>query len=478
MLTHQQLGTSVDDAPAAADAEQARGPLRIAVIGTGYLGAVHAACMAYQGHSVVAVDADAGKAAALAAGRPPFFEPGLEELLAEVAPTGRLTFTTDYALTAGSDVFFLCVGTPQQQGGYAADTTYVYAAARSVAPYLTSDSLVVGKSTVPIGTAAAVRDTMAALAPAGVTVRLVWNPEFLREGVAIQDTLHPDRFVYGVQGPTAEADIGLLDRVYATSLADGTPRVVTDYVTAEMVKTAANSFLATKISFINAMAEICESAGGDVVKLAEAIGHDERIGRKFLGAGVGFGGGCLPKDIRAFRARAEELGLGQSLAFLHEVDGINQRRRDRVVDLVAQLSGGGHAGVRVAILGAAFKPHSDDVRDSPALSIAAALQDRGAHVRVFDPKAMPNAKHVAPQLQYAADMWDACADADVVAVLTEWPEFRTADPVALANVVRRPVIIDGRNALPGSAWTAAGWTYHALGRAAAASALPRKDSHS
>jgi len=477
MLTHQQLGTFVD-AAASADDARPREPLRIAVIGTGYLGAVHAACMAYQGHHVVAVDSDAGKVASLAAGRPPFFEPGLEELLAEVAPTGRLTFTTDYALTAGSDVFFLCVGTPQQRGGYAADTSYVYASARSVAPYLRSESLVVGKSTVPIGTASAVHAAMAELAPQGVTVRLLWNPEFLREGVAIQDTLHPDRFVYGVQGATQEADIALLDRVYAASLADGTPRVVTDYVTAEMVKTAANSFLATKISFINAMAEICEAAGGDVVKLAEAIGHDERIGRKFLGAGVGFGGGCLPKDIRAFRARAEELGLGQSLAFLREVDGINQRRRDRVVDLVAQLSGGNHAGVRVAILGAAFKPHSDDVRDSPALSIATALQERGAQVRVFDPKAMANAKQVAPQLHFAADLWDACVDADVVAVLTEWPEFRTADPAALAAVVRRPVVIDGRNALPGSAWTHAGWTYLALGRATAETVEPRKDAQS
>ncbi|MEP7368004.1 MAG: UDP-glucose/GDP-mannose dehydrogenase family protein [Dermatophilaceae bacterium] len=438
--------------------------LTISVIGTGYLGVVHAACMADLGHTVIAIDSDAAKVESLSRGVPPIFEPGLGELLASVLPTGRLRFTTDYADVAGADVHFICVGTPQRKGEHAADTSYVFSACQSLAPYLRDNALVVGKSTVPVGTAARLLDRLQVGAPEGVTVRLAWNPEFLREGFAIEDTVAPDRFVYGVNGPHAEADVALLDEVYAAPLATGTPRLVTDFPTAELVKVAANAFLATKISFINAMAEVCEAAGADVVKLADAIGHDDRIGRKFLNAGVGFGGGCLPKDIRAFMARAGELGADQALTFLREVDDINLRQRSRMVDLARQQCNGTLIGKRVAVLGAAFKPNSDDIRDSPALDVAEAVLKAGAIVTVYDPKAMGAAKRVHPDLEYAETIEGACLEADVVLHLTEWKQFREIDPAKLAATVSTATIIDGRNALDPTLWRSAGWAYRALGR--------------
>ena len=438
--------------------------LIISVIGTGYLGVVHAACMADLGHTVIAVDNDAAKVESLSRGVAPMFEPGLDELLAEVLPTGRLCFTTDYAQVRDADVHFICVGTPQRKGEKAADTSYVFACAQSLAPQLREQALVVGKSTVPVGTAAMLRDRLQGGAPAGVQVRLAWNPEFLREGFAIQDTLAPNRFVYGVDGPSAGADVALLDEVYSGPLATGTPRLVTDFPTAELVKVAANAFLATKISFINAMAEVCEAAGADVVQLADAIGHDDRIGRKFLNAGLGFGGGCLPKDIRAFMARASELGADQALAFLREVDEINLSRRSKMVDLAREHCGGTLVGKRVAVLGAAFKPDSDDIRDSPALDVAQAARKAGAVVTVHDPKAMAAAKRAYPDLEYADSVEDACIDADVVLHLTEWKQFRAIDPAKLAAVVAHPIIIDGRNTLDPTLWSSAGWAYRALGR--------------
>jgi UDPglucose 6-dehydrogenase len=438
--------------------------LTISVIGTGYLGVVHAACMADLGHTVIAIDSDVAKVASLSRGVPPIYEPGLEELLASALATGRLRFTTDYAEAADADVHFICVGTPQRRGENAADTSYVFSAGRSLAPYLSDEALVVGKSTVPVGTAVRLLDSLQAGAPAGVTARLAWNPEFLREGFAIEDTVAPDRFVYGVNGSHAEADVALLDQVYAGPLASGTPRLVTDFPTAELVKVAANAFLATKISFINAMAEVCEAAGADVVKLADAIGHDDRIGRKFLNAGVGFGGGCLPKDIRAFMARAGELGADQALTFLREVDEINLRQRSRMVDLARQECDGTLVGKRVAILGAAFKPNSDDIRDSPALDVAEAVRKAGAFVTVHDPKAMDVAKQAHPDLEYAETVEIACFDADVVLHLTEWKQFREIDPAKLASIVANPTIIDGRNALDHTLWREAGWIYRAIGR--------------
>ncbi|USQ76311.1 UDP-glucose dehydrogenase family protein [Ornithinimicrobium cryptoxanthini] len=434
--------------------------MRISVIGTGYLGAVHAAGMAELGFDVVGVDVDAAKIETLNQARMPFYEPEFEPLLAKHVGKG-LRFTTDIAEIADADVHFICVGTPQRRDSPAADMSAVDGSVDAMIPFLKDGSLVVGKSTVPVGTAERLAERIEVATPESVTVELAWNPEFLREGFAVQDTLHPDRLVLGVNGDNAES---ILREVYARTIAeDQTPVVVTDLPTAELVKVAANSFLATKISFINAMAEIAELTGADVTQLADAIGHDDRIGRKFLNAGVGFGGGCLPKDIRAFSARAAELGAGQSVAFLHEVDAINQRRRDHVVNLV-RTHLGSLAGRRVAVLGAAFKPNSDDVRDSPALSIAGQLHLSGARVTVYDPKAMDNAARIFPTLDYADSASAAVEGAEAVLHLTEWPEFRELDPEQLAASVATKLIIDGRNVLDREAYRNAGWTYVGLGR--------------
>ena len=434
--------------------------MRISVIGCGYLGAVHAAAMAKLGHHVVGVDIDEAKVSALTAGHAPFFEPELTELLIETLATGRLRFTTDLAEITGSRVHFVCVGTPQLRGEFAADLRYVDAAFAAALPHMSEGDLLVGKSTVPVGTAERLADDAA-----GSGATLVWNPEFLREGFAVRDTLRPNRLVYGVPaGLPGEHAQQVLNEVYASPLADGVPLVVTDYATAELVKVAANSFLATKISFINAMAELCEATGADVSGLAEAIGYDDRIGRKFLNAGLGFGGGCLPKDIRAFMARAGELGVDQALSFLREVDSINMRRRVRMVDLAREVCNGSIVGRRVAVLGAAFKPNSDDVRDSPALSVAAQMQLQGAHVVVTDPEAIENARLKWPDLNFAPTAEEAATGADVVLLATEWEEYRQLDPVKLAAVVGQKRILDGRNVLDPAAWRAAGWTYRALGR--------------
>ena len=436
--------------------------VRLSVVGTGYLGATHAAGMAELGHHVVGLDVDEEKIARLRAGEVPFFEPGLAELLQRGLDSGRLTFTTSYEeVAAGADVHFVCVGTPQQYGSDAADLRYVDDSIGALAQELHRPALVVGKSTVPAGTAARLARRLHAESPAGEAVELAWNPEFLREGYAVQDTLHPDRLVFGVASGRAEQQ---LRAVYAPILAAGCPAVVTDFATAELVKVAANSFLATKISFINAMAEVCEVTGADVSQLAEALGLDERIGPRFLHPGLGFGGGCLPKDIRAFMARAEELGVVQAVAFLREVDAINLRRRARTVELAIHEVGGNAAGAQIGVWGAAFKPNSDDIRDSPALDVAATLQSRGARVVVYDPEAMANAKRIHPELTFAEDALGAARDADLLLLLTEWSEFRTFDPDGLNGVVRERRILDGRNALDADRWRSAGWSYRALGR--------------
>jgi UDPglucose 6-dehydrogenase len=431
--------------------------MRMSVIGTGYLGATHAAAMAELGHQVVGVDVDEAKITRLQAGEVPFYEPGLAELLAKHVADGRLRFTTSMAdgLT-DARLHFVCVNTPQRKGEFAADLTHVDSAITGLAQTLAPGSIVVGKSTVPAGTAARLAKVISAAGG-----ELVWNPEFLREGYAIRDTLNPDRIVLGVQGPDG---LAAMQEAYAQLLAENVPLVVTDYATAELVKVAANSFLATKISFINAMAEICEVTGADVVKLSEAIGYDGRIGHRFLHAGLGFGGGCLPKDIRAFMARAGELGVDQALTFLKSVDEINLRRRARMVDLARELCDGSFAGVRVGVLGAAFKPNSDDIRDSPALDVALTIQKAGAAVRVYDPQAMGNAKNDYPTLAYTPTAYEACRDADVVLHLTEWQEFRDLDPEKFGEVVSQRNIVDGRNALDAETWRGAGWTFRALGR--------------
>ncbi|WP_055601830.1 UDP-glucose dehydrogenase family protein [Streptomyces aureus] len=436
--------------------------LKITVIGTGYLGATHAAAMAELGFEVLGLDVVPEKIELLSSGRVPMYEPGLEELLAKhvagiEGSSGRLRFTTSWEeVGAFGDVHFVCVNTPQKHGEYACDMSYVDAAFASLAEVVREGALVVGKSTVPVGSAERLVDVL----PEGV--ELAWNPEFLREGFAVRDTLHPDRIVVGVQGERAEK---LLREVYAGPVGDGSPFVVTDFPTAELVKTSANSFLATKISFINAMAEVCEAAGGDVARLAEAIGYDDRIGAKFLRAGIGFGGGCLPKDIRAFMARAGELGADQALTFLREIDSINMRRRGQMVEMAREALGGStFLGRRVAVLGATFKPDSDDVRDSPALNVAGQIHLQGGQVTVYDPKGMDNARRLFPTLGYAESALEAVRGADVVLHLTEWREFRELDPAALAEVAASRVILDGRNALDSERWRTAGWTYRAMGR--------------
>ena len=431
------------------------------MLGTGYLGATHAACLAACGHDVVGVDTNPDRLELLSAGAAPFHEPGLDDLLAEGVRSGRLVFTSEYARAADADVHFLCVGTPQRAGSHAADLRAVWAAVDALAPLLHHPCLVVGKSTVPVGTAVRVRNRLRAAAPAGDAVAMAWNPEFLREGHAVEDSLRPDRLVFGVD---SDEDDQTLRDVYARMIADGVPVVRTDLETAELAKASANVMLATRISLVNLLAEVCEAADADVGDLTRILGLDERIGSKFLNPGVGFGGGCLPKDTRAFVARAEELGVTEPAALLREVDTINMRQRARTVDLAVSLLGGRTAGATVAVLGAAFKADSDDVRDSPALDVAATLRARGCSVRVYDPRAGRNAAREQPLLDVVDSVEDACRDAEVTLVLTDWDEFRGIDPVALQAVVRHPRIIDGRLVLEPDKWRAAGWDFHALGR--------------
>ncbi|KOX20861.1 UDP-glucose 6-dehydrogenase [Nocardiopsis sp. NRRL B-16309] len=435
---------------------------RVSVIGTGYLGATTAACLAEMGFEVLGLDVDQAKIDTLRSGRVPFYEPGLDELLSANIEAGRLDFTTSYDEVAEfTDLHLVCVGTPQRDESGAADLRYVNAVIEELAPRLTRPSVVVGRSTVPVGTAALLAQRLTALAPVGSEAELGWSPEFLREGFGVEDTLRPNRIVIGTDSPRVEKAVRHLWQQQAD---EGVPVLVTDLQTAELVKVSANAFLATKISFINAMAEVSEAAGADVIQLAEALSYDDRIGGKFLGPGLGFGGGCLPKDIRAFMARADELGVEPALSFLREVDAINQRRRARTIDIARHLIGGDFSGRTVSVLGAAFKPNSDDIRDSPALDVASSIAAQGARVTVYDPAALERAREAYPQLNYADSMLECARDADVVLLLTEWAEFREANPEDLSAVVAEKRIVDGRNALDPTFWRASGWTYRALGR--------------
>ncbi|MGO4956978.1 UDP-glucose dehydrogenase family protein [Luteococcus sp. Sow4_B9] len=445
--------------------------MRISTIGCGYLGAVHAACMAELGHEVIGLDVDAAKVEKLSRGESPFHEPGFPEVLQRAVDSGRLRFTTDASEIADCEIHFIGVGTPQMQGRYAADMSYVDAAVDSILTHANTSPdrpvLIAGKSTVPVGTAQAIAERAAG---SGKNILVAWNPEFLREGFAVQDTLHPDRIVYGLPDDHEQGEVirGMLDQCYAQLLEEQIPRLLTNYPTAELVKVAANSFLATKISFINAMAELCDATGGDVTKLAEAIGHDDRIGKKFLRAGIGFGGGCLPKDIRAFMARAGELGVDQALTFLREVDAINLRRRETAVDMAADLFGGRLVGRKIAVLGAAFKPNSDDLRDSPALDIATRLWARGADVVITDPAAGDNLRKARPDLHVVDTVEQAVKNCDLVMVLTEWKDFTELDPTELRPRVREAHVIDGRNVLDPKKWSDAGWDYRGMGRGVSA----------
>jgi nucleotide sugar dehydrogenase len=432
--------------------------LHLTVLGTGYLGITHAACMASLGFEVLGVDTDAGKVGKLNVGQLPIYEPGLGELLRSGLDSGRLAFTTSYTRAAAfGDVHFICAGTPPQPGSHDADLSQVNGCVAALAPLLDRPCLVVGKSTVPVGTA---RRLASELTRAYPGAELAWNPEFLREGSAVADSLSPDRIVAGVTSSWAE---GVLRQVYARPIANGSLFITAGLETAELAKVAANAFLATKISFINAMAEVCEAADGDVQVLSRILGADSRIGSAFLRPGLGFGGGCLPKDIRAFIARAAELEAGQALGFLREVDAINLRRRIRTADLACEMVGGDLTDVPVCVLGAAFKPGSDDVRDSPALDVAQILHGMGAQVTVYDPAALDNARHACPELGYAETLAEAVQDAHVVLLLTEWAEFAELTPSDLETVVAQRNIVDGRSILDPDLWHAAGWNYRALG---------------
>jgi UDPglucose 6-dehydrogenase len=448
---------------------------RLAFLGTGYLGATYAICFAELGYEVLGFDVDEAKIAKLQGGQVPFHEPGLDELLRSNLASGRLRFVTSYAEVADfADVHFICVGTPQRGDGMGADLSYVETSVSNLTRHLKRRALIVGKSTVPVGTADWIEHLVAKHTDPALQIEVAWSPEFLQEGFAVEDVLRPNRIVVGVKSKWANAMLyaahkGVFD--LAATEDREVPLVVTDFATAELVKVAANAFLATKISFINAMAEICEVAGGDVTQLARSIGYDPRIGNRFLQAGVGFGGGCLPKDIRAFQARAQELGAGEALRFLHEVDLVNIRRRGKVLQLAAELlgrkagpAGPDLSGTRIAVLGAAFKPNSDDVRDSPSLAIAASLAKAGADVRIYDPQGMANAKEAQPTLMFERSMADAVTDAELVCVLTEWAEFRNADPNALGELAARKLVIDGRNCLDSTLWARAGWQYRGMGR--------------
>ena len=434
--------------------------LRVSVIGTGYLGSTHAAGMAEFGHQVVGLDVDSERIATLAAGRSPIYEVGLEPLLARHTRTGRLRFSTDYGVVADwADVHFLALGTPSGPGG-AADLSQLEAAVDALAPLLTRPTLVVGKSTVPVGTAVQLQERLRALAPAGDAIEVAWNPEFLREGFGVEDTLRPDRLVFGVQGPQA---LDILEQVYSIPLTEATPVVRCDLATAELIKTAANAFLATKISFINAMAQLCQAAGGDVVLLADALGYDSRIGREFLNAGLGFGGGCLPKDIRALAVRADELDVPVLSQLVEAVEAINSGQRDGLAELAIEQLGGEVSGVRIAVLGAAFKPGTDDTRNSPALTVADRLHAAGAEVVIYDPQAHLPARDNFTQVD---SVEDAVTGAEIVLHLTEWPEFRYLDPDALGQLAKTKIIIDGRLKLHAPSWRDAGWKVVQIGRAA------------
>ncbi|AKE42065.1 UDP-glucose dehydrogenase family protein [Corynebacterium kutscheri] len=443
--------------------------MNISVIGTGYLGATHAACLARLGHNVLGIDIDAQKISALENGEVPFYEPGLQAIVEQEIHAGHLRFSTSFSAAAThAHLHFLTVGTPQCADSYAADTSFLEHAIDNLVPYLIGEHIIVGKSTVPVGTAQRLQQRVDQLAGDHARVEVVWNPEFLREGFAVKDTLHPDRIVVGCAGthiPVAEVGHRLRE-VYAAALLAGTSFISCDLATAELIKLAANAFLATKISFINSLSDVCTLTGADVVTLSAALGLDKRIGHNYFNAGLGFGGGCLPKDIRAFMASAHELGALHTYNFLAQVEQINQHQRESVVELVSKNCFS-LPEATIAVLGCAFKPHSDDVRDSPALAVATELVRRGAKVKIYDPQAMTNAQrhlHEQSNMHYAQSACSALTGADVVLLATEWPEFVHLDPTRAKQWVRTPVIVDARNVLDPACWREAGWQYHGIGR--------------
>ncbi|MCJ1680479.1 UDP-glucose/GDP-mannose dehydrogenase family protein [Streptomyces sp. APSN-46.1] len=437
--------------------------MRISVIGCGHLGIPHAAAMAELGHEVIGVDVDQAKVDSLNSGQCPIYETGLPELLARHTASGRLRFTTDIREAAEfAEMHFIGVGTPIDADGRSYDTGQVYGAIRQLAPHLNQACTIVGKSTVTVGTTIQVTALAQRLAPAGQAVDVVWNPEFLREGHAVEDTLRPDRIIAGVT--TAEGEKAIR-AVYAPILDAGVPIFVTDPQTAELAKGAANSFLGLKISYINAVADMCEAAGGDVSRIVEILGIDPRIGSGGMMPGIGYGGGCLPKDVRAFTASARQLGATDAAKLLRAAEEINESRTAVAMALITRALGGRPLkAARVTVWGAAFKPGTNDVRESPALALAHALQQAGGTVTVHDPQAVATAMVRNPELDYTGDLRASLRGADLVVLATEWPEYRQASPQALVDGPANPLLVDCRTSLDAESWRAAGWTVHQLGR--------------
>ncbi|OEJ21488.1 UDP-glucose 6-dehydrogenase [Streptomyces agglomeratus] len=437
--------------------------MKMTVIGCGYLGATHAACVAELGHEVLGMDSDIDKVHTLNTGKAPFFERDLDDLLAKHTESGRLKFTASYGEAADfTDLHFIGVGTPQQPGTDAYDLTHLFDAVTKLAPGLTTPAVIAVKSTVHVGTAPRVAELLCEHAPAGDLIEVAWNPEFLRESFAVEDTLRPDRLVLGFNTTHSWAE-AILRQAFAKIIESGTPTLVADWATAELAKGAANSFLATKISFINSMAEVCEKSGANVAELADILGQDIRIGRRGMRPGLGFGGGCLPKDLGGFITRADELDAGEAVGMLREVGAVNARRRQRVIDLAREELGTDLRGKRITVWGAAFKPETDDIRDSPALAVAQALHDLGATVTVTDPKALDNARKLHPELDYVEDPITAVDAADLLLHLTEWPQFTHIDPKRLATRTNSPKVIDARGILNTNQWRDAGWIIRSLG---------------
>jgi UDPglucose 6-dehydrogenase len=427
----------------------------VSVFGTGYLGATHAACLAAEGHDVVGVDHDGERVSTLSSGHAPFREDRLDDLLAEGLASGRLRFTTDVAAAAGADVHFLCVGTPGNGTGL--DLSALRDVVAALTPLLVRPCTLVGRSTVPVGTARAVREVVQHGAPAGAEVGVAWNPEFLREGHAVEDSMRPHRIVVGVD---SEDDLRRVEDVYRPWLDRDVPFLRTNLPTAELAKLSANSMLAARVSMVNVLAELCEAAGADVDELLAVVGADPRIGHDFLQPGPGYGGSCLPKDLRALAATARDHDLPVAAALLDQTNAVNDWQRERAAEAAVALLDGSMATRRVAVLGAAFKAGSDDVRDSPALDVAERLSRRGAAVVVYDPAVHHTG---STGLDAASSAEDACAGADLVVIATEWPEFSRLDPARLREVVARPRVIDLRRIIDRDRWRRAGWSVRTVG---------------
>jgi len=433
--------------------------MRVAMIGTGYVGLVSGACFADFGHDVVCIDKDAGKIERLKKGEIPIFEPGLDDLVARNVREGRLSFTTDAAeAVRAADTVFIAVGTPTRRGDGHADLSYVHAAAEEIAGLVEGFTVVVTKSTVPVGTGDEVEAIIRKARP-GADVAVVSNPEFLREGAAIEDFKRPDRIVVGTEDERARA---VMNELYRPLFLNETPIVFTGRRTSELIKYAANAFLALKITFINEMADLCEAVGADVQQVARGIGLDKRIGAKFLNAGPGYGGSCFPKDTLALVRTAQQYGAPTRL--IETTVAVNDTRKKAMAGKVADALDGDLSGKVIGVLGLTFKPNTDDMRDAPSLDIIPALQAMGARVQAFDPEGH-EARQLLPGVDFKASAYDAVEGADVVVIITEWDQFRALDLDRVKSLMTSPVVVDLRNIYRPDDMRARGFRYASIGRA-------------